>query len=142
MLPQDVEKLIKFAEKSSARAIGVLPDVYWKDLNHIFSPKTTFQPIMAIRPEVRFWDCRNVNCSYEVCDADMHHLAWCDLRDMKRKSVSWGHANLYSKEQGEQWYQYYLNWKEGDKAMDLFGNVSDLAIKPLPKELRDKLGVV
>lgn len=141
MEKKEIEKLIKFAEQSEFRAIGVLPEVYWKDIDHVFRPKSEFQPIIITRPEVRFVSSRNVNCPYTVCDAEMHHLAWCEPRDMKRKVQSWGHADLYSRESGEKWYQYYLNWKEGDKAADLFWNKSDVIYQPLPKELREKLGV-
>jgi len=143
MVPQEIEKLIKFAETTEYRAIGVLPEVYWKDIDHIFKPKSTFEPIMLIRPEVRFLKYRNVDCPYTVCGAEMHHLAWSDLRNMKQKVKSWGHADSYTKETGEKWYnEHYLKWKDGDKAIDLLGNIGDVVRSPLPKELRDRLGVV
>jgi glycosyltransferase involved in cell wall biosynthesis len=142
MEQKEIEKLLRFAENPNHRAIGVLPEVYWKDLDHVFRPKPTFQPIILTRPEVRFTKYRNVNCPYVVSDAEMHHLAWCDLRDMKQKIKSWGHADLYTKENGERWYRYFLDWKEGQKAKDLLNNEFDVEKKSLPKELREKLGVV
>uniref|UniRef100_A0A6M3IPV2 Putative glycosyltransferase n=1 Tax=viral metagenome TaxID=1070528 RepID=A0A6M3IPV2_9ZZZZ len=142
MEPQEIEKMIRFAENPNHRAIGVLPEVYWKDLDHVFTPKPTFQPIMLVRPDVRFIESRNVDCPYVVCDAQMHHLAWCDLRNMKQKIKSWGHANLYTPENGERWYEHFLNWKEGEVAKDLLDNKFNVERKSLPKELRDKLGVV
>jgi len=142
MEQKEIEKLLKFAENSEYRAIGVLPEVFWKDLDHVFSPKPTFQPIILTRKEVRFTQYRNVDCPYVVSDAEMHHLAWSDLRDMKQKIKGWGHADIYTKENGERWYQYYLNWKEGEKAKDLLNNEFGVERHSLPKELREKLGVV
>lgn len=140
MEPQEIEKLIKFAENH--QAVGVVPEVYWKDLDHVFTPRPTFQPIMAVKPNVRFVTSRNVDCPYVVSDAQMHHLAWVELRNMHQKIKSWGHANLYTTESGRKWLEYFNNWQEGDKAIDLLGNISDIVKGSLPKELRDKLGVV
>jgi len=142
MLPEEVEAIIKLAKNTKYDAIGVNPEVYWRNVYNVLRPKPTFNPILMTRTKVRFNNVRNIDSSrYAICDAQMHHIAWCEPKNIYKKIKTYVHANECK--DIEHWYQKnYLGWKEGDRAIDPMGNSFDVEHKPLPEELRKLLGVV
>jgi hypothetical protein len=139
MEKKEIEKLIKFAEKTNAKAIAVQPENYWKTIDYVFRPKADYTPIIMMRPEVRFPYIRNIDCRYVVADVTMHHLSWAYPKNIHRCVLTYAHASDFD---GEKWYQeHYKDWKVGEKIHDPHGGVWDAFYQPLPKELRGYLGV-
>jgi hypothetical protein len=137
MEARQIERLIRFTEKCPVPAIGVRPEVYWRDIDHVLVPKPEYEPIVMMRPSVRFWLIRNIDCKYCKSTVDMHHLSWCEPKDVLKKVTNYAHATDFSNP--VEWYnKYYLGWKEGDKAV-MPSITCDVERKPLPKELRDLL---
>lgn len=106
---------------------------YWRDVNHVLVGDD-FCPVVAMRPNKRFTHIGNANGQYKIMDElKLHHLAWCEPKDILKKVTTYSHAPEFD---GEAWYkQYYLGWKEGQKAV-LPNKRFDIAVKPLPEELK------
>lgn len=132
----EIERMIRFTEKCPVNAIGVRPEIYWHDIDHVLVPKPEYEPIVMLKPSVKFWLIRNIDCSYLRSSVDMHHLSWAYPKDIYKKVTNYAHASDFD---GAKWYkEHYVNWKEGDKAVMPF-LTCDVIRKPLPQELRDYL---
>jgi hypothetical protein len=132
-----VEALIERLKDVKEDAVVMSQYSYWKDTDHRLV-NDDFMPVVAIRPHVRFSYIGNVDCPYhKIEDLKLHHLAWCEPKDIYKKIRTYSHHE----ECGGMgfwipWYnQYYLNWKEGQKAM-FKGKRFDVERQPLPEELK------
>jgi hypothetical protein len=133
MEARQIERLIRFTEKCTTPAIGVVPEIYWHDIDHVLSPKPEYQPIIMTRPSVRFNYIRNIDSPYICSTVDMHHLSWSAPKDVHKKVTNYAHASDFD---GEKWYkEHYENWKEGEKAI-MPTITCDVIRKSLPDELR------
>ncbi|TRZ47826.1 MAG: hypothetical protein D4S01_11560 [Dehalococcoidia bacterium] len=112
----------------------------WKTTDYRLDPHPDHKIIIAVKPTVKFWEKRNVDCPYEVIYQDdiiHHHLSWCEPKDIHQKVTNYCHANEFN---GKKWYwEHFMKWKVGDKAVEPFGTVFDAVREPLPKELKDLL---
>lgn len=140
MEAKEIERLFEQASNTDADAIGVFPEVYWGDIDHVLRPLPTFEPVIMTRPKVRFTEVRCIDHPYALSDVSMHHIAWCRPKNILKKVLTYVHAG--DGFDGKKWYEeQFLNWREGMDAIDPFGNKFGTIRKELPKELRDKLGV-
>jgi glycosyltransferase involved in cell wall biosynthesis len=98
--------------KASAYTVNHYP--YWKDTNHVI--KDTFQPLFATKPNNRFSHIRNINAPFShMDDVFIHHLSWCEPKDILKKISTYAHADEFNP---ELWYNtHYANWKEGEMAV-------------------------
>ena len=137
MEASELEKFIHCLETTNAQAIVCDPVIYWKTTDYRLHTISGFQPIIAVRPDVRFWHIRNVTSSFQVSDCIMHHLSWCAPKDIYKKVTTYAHAKEID---GKKWYrEHYENWKLGDKVILTNGEQFDAIYNPLPGELRNLL---
>jgi hypothetical protein len=135
----DLVKLIKFLETTDAVAVGHRCKAYWKNMDYRLDPYPEFEPIIAIRPTVRFIEKRCIDApyistSFKTHGFEMHHLCWAEPHDMLKKVTSYCHANEFD---GIGWYEkHFKNWKPGDKAVTGHGEIWDAVYDPMPEELR------
>jgi hypothetical protein len=137
MEARQVERLIRFTEKCPVPAIGVTPEIYWHDIDHVLRPKPAYQPMIMMKPEVRFTYIRNIGSPYIISSVDMHHLSWCSPKDIYKKVMHYAHATDFN---GEIWYNtHYKNWTEADRVAVLPTESYGVERKSLPEELRSYL---
>jgi hypothetical protein len=137
MEARQIARLIQFAEKCPTPAIGVNPEVYWHDIDHVLRPKPAYQPMIMMKPEVRFNYIRNINSPFSVSLAEMHHLSWCNPKDIHKKVMHYAHATDFD---GDSWYRSnYANWEASSKVANLPTGRFDVIDKHLPDELREYL---
>jgi glycosyltransferase involved in cell wall biosynthesis len=133
----EIERLIRFTEKCTTPAIGVTPEVYWHDIDHVFSPRSEFQPIIMVKPNVKFSYIRNIDSPYICSSVDMHHLSWCAPKDIYKKVTNYAHASDFD---GKKWYkENYENWDLNSGKAVLPTGVYTVIKKSLPEELRKLL---
>jgi len=140
MTTSDMTKLIKFLEITKFSAIGIESKVYWKTTDYKLSPNPDHKIIIAVRPQVRYWDKRNVDCSYTwIAQSEIvhHHLSWSAPKDIYQKVTNCNHANEFD---GEKWYkEHFTKWKFGEIAVEPFGTRFNAVYDPLPQELKEFL---
>lgn len=108
---------------------------YWHDTDHVLVGDD-FQPMIAVKPSVRFAEKACVPCPYDVAPIITHHINWCAPKDIYKKVMTYSHSDEFD---GDAWYkQYYLGWKEGQKAV-LPNKRFDVALQSLPVELKSYL---
>ena len=85
--------------------------VYWKDIDHIVTPRQEDRPIVAIRPNQHFIIGRNSFSNIGETEATLHHLSYVrDDEGMLKKIKSFTHATDFDT---EEWYDsVWLNWDE------------------------------
>ena len=136
---EDLKKLIMFLQMCTLPAVAIRPEVYWRTTDYCLRPKPTYTPIIATKPNVRFTHIRNIDSPYVLWEGgEMHHLSWCDPKDILKKVTAYAHAPEFD---GEAWHRKeYLGWKEGDLVNLPNVNIQFQAIKqPLPEELKQYL---
>jgi glycosyltransferase involved in cell wall biosynthesis len=137
MEARQIERLIRFSEKCPAPAIGVTPEVYWYDIDHVLRPKPEYQPMIMMRPSVRFSYIRNITSPFVISSVDMHHLSWCSPKDIYKKVMHYAHATDFD---GDAWYRAnYISWDTTSKIAKLPTGIFGVDCKPLPDELRGHL---
>jgi glycosyltransferase involved in cell wall biosynthesis len=135
---EGLENLIKFLEKTDAVAVAHKAKAYWKNMDYRLEPYPDYEPIIAIRPTVRFTEKRCIDSPYVSTSKkdgfEMHHLCWAEPHDILKKVTNYCHANEFD---GLGWYKkHFLNWKFGEKAVTGHGEIWDVVYDPLPEELR------
>jgi hypothetical protein len=134
-----MEKLIKFLETTKFDAVGHKAKAYWKNMDYRLDPYPDYEPIIAVRPTVDFYEKRCIKIPFVATSEathgfEMHHLCWAEPHDMLKKVTNYCHANEYD---GIKWYnEHFLTLKPGDKAVTGHGEVWDVVYDPLPDELR------
>ncbi len=137
MEARQIERLIRFTEKCPVPAIGVTPEIYWHDIDHVLSPKPEYQPIIMMKPSVKVVYIRNIDSPYVHSTVDMHHLSWAAPKDIYKKVTNYAHATDFD---GKKWYkENYENWTPDMKTANLPTGSFEVKESPLPKELRDYL---
>lgn len=133
---ETVKKLLEILSKSKMSVACMSQYSYWKDTNHILVGDD-FMPVVAVRPDIRFHHIGNVKAPYyPITELKLHHLAWCEPKDIYKKVITYPHAPEF---EGEKWYkQYYTKWQEGQKAV-LPNKRFDVKYQPLPAELKEYL---
>lgn len=140
MTDADLVKFIYFLHKlQGVDAVCVKPEVYWKTVEYRLRPKPGYTPIIATRPNVSFNYIRNVDSKFvEWTGGEMHHLSWCDPKDIHKKVLCYAHAPDFD---WEKWYQEkYMTWQEGTKAIFPDGEF-EVIKSPLPEELKRCLNI-
>lgn len=139
MTGADIEKLLSILGEIKIPAVGINPEVYWKTTDYRLRPKPTYCPIIAMKPRVRFTHIRNIDSEYTVTDrVEMHHLSWCDPKDIYKKVTCYAHAPDFD---GAKWYEEkYKKWEPGMKA-ELPDGAYDAIKYPLPDELKKCLSI-
>lgn len=138
MCAEELENLIKFAEKTPFHAITNCPEVYWFDTDHVLCPKSTYSPPIMCRPNVRYPYIRNINCPFDVFEGTMHHLSWCRPKDILKKVLNYAHATDFK--DADKWYEnVFCKWTEGQNALMPDNTSFPVIYQPLPKELKDLL---
>ncbi len=131
--------LMDYLATTDAVAIGCRPECYWFDTDHVLRPKSGFEPIIAVKPHVKFKHIRNIDYGYTLWDGTMHHLSWCQPKDILKKVTNYAHADELKDAAG--WYRdKFLHWKDGNNALMPDGSMYNVARQPLPKELYALLG--
>ena len=137
MEARQIERLIRFTEKCPVPAIGVTPEIYWHDIDHVLTPRPEYQPIVMMKPYVKVVYIRNIDSPYVHSTVDMHHLSWAAPKDIYKKVINYAHATDFD---GDAWYkEHYANWHDGMETATLPTGSYGVAKSPLPKELRDYL---
>lgn len=132
-----IERLIRFTEKCPVPAIGVTPEIYWHDIDHVLTPRPEYEPIIMMKPYVKFWKIRNIDSHYVKSTVDMHHLSWAYPKDIYKKVTNYAHATDFD---GDSWYHnHYAGWTPEDKVAVLPTGSYGVEYKPLPQELRNYL---
>jgi len=135
---EDGEKLMDFLKNAEAEAYGFHPIVYWHNTDYVLSPKPDYNPIMAMRPDVRFTYIRNIDRVFVRCPITIHHLSWCAPKDIYKKVMHYAHATDFD---GAKWYkEKYVSWCEG-KVAHLPTGEFETVKAPLPKKLKEYLNV-
>ncbi len=134
----DMESLIKFLKNTDAVAVAHKAKAYWFNMDYRLDPYPDYEPIIAIRPHVRFTEKRCIDSPYVSTSKkdgfEMHHLCWAKPHDMLKKVTNYCHANEFN---GVEWYnRHFKNWKFGDKAVTGHGEIWDAVYDPFPEELR------
>lgn len=134
---KDLEKLISRLDSFKHDAVIMAQHGYFRDVDHVLV-EDNFKPVVAIRPHVRFSYIGNVNTTYDVVDdIKLHHLAWCEPKDIYKKVTTYPHAPEFD---GKSWYfNEYINWKEGKKVKMPCGGEFNVKNQHLPEELREYL---
>lgn len=130
----DMKKLLTRLQMASKdeRAFVCAQYSYWKDINHILV-EDDFKPVIAIRPDVRFNNGGCIDANYStITDKLIHHLAWCEPKDILKKVTTYTHAKEFD---GAAWYKsYYQPWVSGDATLPT-GRFT-VKEQSLPDELR------
>ena len=135
---EDFGRLKEFLKTTDARAVSICPEVYWKTTDYILRPKSTYDPIMAMRPDVEFVYIRNINCPYVQWGGNVHHLSWCAPKDIYKKVTNYAHATDFD---GAKWYEeFYTKWVPGEDVVMPDGSRFGTKYSPLPEELKKYLG--
>jgi len=131
-----VEKLINKLENTTSEAFIIKQQSYWKTTEWRIKDDD-FKPVIAIKPHVRFVHIGNVAAPCEVLeDIEIHHLAWCAPKDIKKKIETYSHAKDHN---WDGWYEkHYENWKEGEDIV-FPDRTFKAEYNPLPEELKQYL---
>jgi len=133
---ENIKKLIDISRKTSARALVVKPECYWKTTDYILSPRPDYTPVIATRSDITFPYIRNVDCAVELADVEMHHVSWASPKDVYKKVTCYAHATDFN---GKEWHEKnYKDWEYPNKAV-LPDKEYDVVKKPLPDELKKYL---
>ncbi len=138
MTAEDVKKLITFLHQTKEDAILIKPEIYWRTTDYRLRPHPSYCPPIAMRPNVRFTHIRCIDSPYEIWNGgEMHHLSWCEPKDIKKKITCYAHA---LEQDWATWYkEKYLKWKEGDMVEFPYGENHTAEYNPLPRELNEYL---
>jgi glycosyltransferase involved in cell wall biosynthesis len=111
--PEDIAKLSYSLEQDVEAIVANDMVVYWKDINHVVTPKQEDRPIIAIRPDQKFIVARQSFSNIGETEARLHHLSYVrDDEGMLKKIKSFSHAVDFNT---DEWYeQVWLDWAEGD----------------------------
>lgn len=137
MTRDEMKRFIDFLSKAAMPAVAILPEIYWRTTDYRLRPKPAYTPILAVRPHVRFNYIRNIDSPYTLWeDGEMHHLSWCDPKDIYKKVMHYAHATDFD---GHKWYEEnYKTWKKGQMAKLPTGEYATVH-NPLPDELQEHL---
>lgn len=137
----DVKHLIVDMVNTDADVIRA-PDmeVYWKTPDFRILPRQTDNPVVAVRPHVRFTEKRSVDSINSTeTDATLHHLSYVRTdEDMLKKIHSFEHSNEFDL---DKWYnEKWLDWNNtAEKNFDLHPVVPEQFKKalfnPAPAEI-------
>ena len=133
-----LEELISRLDKMPTDAVIMAQHGYFKDVDHVLEGDN-FKPVVAFRPNVRFTYIGNVNTTCSVVDdIKLHHLAWCEPKDIYKKVTTYPHAPEFD---GKKWYYNdYIGWTEGSPIRMPNGEIFNVKKQPLPEELKRYLG--
>jgi len=135
----ELEKLLERLHETDADALTISQRAYWFDVDHTLVGDD-FQPVIAIRPHVRFSHIGNIDHPYEkIDDIKIDHINWCKPKDILKKVKTYSHAPEFNIDV-DKWYQdCFLNWEEGQKAKMPDEKEFDVMVQPLHEELRNYL---
>lgn len=139
MTYKDMETLIKILESAKdVNAVCIEQIAYWKNIETVIDDPNPFCPVIAIKPHVRFSWIGNVDVSCALLkNPKVHHLCWCEPKDIYKKVTTWSHANEFD---GKEWYKkHYASWCGGNVVVPAgHGKFNTYKTKnqPLPQELR------
>jgi glycosyltransferase involved in cell wall biosynthesis len=96
------EKLYKFLETADGDAyVCQQQNTYWKK-GYIIDPPEDYRQIIAVRPSVRFFDKRCVDCSYKIAPVTLDHFSWARTNEECLRKIShYAHAD----ELDPNWYK-------------------------------------
>jgi hypothetical protein len=140
MTAEHMEKLISFLKHDAqADAIGMQEIVYFKTTDWIIDPQSGYEPIIAMRPDVKFTYIRNIDRCFQVYKGDMHHVSWSAPKDIYKKVTNYAHATDFD---GGKWYrEYYDSYvpEQGKEIIFPAGQRHFCQYAPLPAELQNYL---
>ena len=111
--PESIAKLSYSLEQDVEAIVANDMVVYWKDIDHVVTPRQEDRPIVAIRPNQHFIIGRNSFSNIGETEATLHHLSYVrDDENMLKKINSFTHADEFNT---DEWYNdVWLDWDEGD----------------------------
>jgi hypothetical protein len=141
---ENMHKLINIMEAApkDVYAIGVRPEVYFKNTDYVLRPIPDYVPIIATRPFVRFPYIRNIDHPFTIVDdVIMHHVSWGEPKDVYKKVVCYAHATDFD---GKNWYNaHYKDVVPSDGlTVELPNSMYTLKYQPLPEELKKCLNTI
>lgn len=109
--PESIAKLSYSLEQDVEAIVANDMVVYWKDIDHVVTPRQEDRPIVAIRPNQHFIIGRNSFSNIGETEATLHHLSYVrDDDGMYKKIMSFTHATDFDT---KEWYdRVWLNWDE------------------------------
>lgn len=140
MTYKDLDKLKDYLGKCSRDAVAIISKVYWKSVDTCFFPDPDHHKIIAVKPQVQFWDMACINVPYDIIQRDNdlgithHHLSFCEPKDILKKVVHYNHAKEFD---GQAWYdKHFRDWVPGQMVVQPNGTMWGSKHDPLPEELR------
>lgn len=137
--PQTIANLIEFLRLSNDEALTT-PNmlVYWKDENYRISPLQTDNPIIAVRPKLRFSKARQAEGHREGVPAILHHMSYVRTDDeMKKKISSFEHAVDFNI---KDWYDnVWLRWTPDKRNLHPVNppQFEKAILNPIPIEIQE-----
>jgi glycosyltransferase involved in cell wall biosynthesis len=94
LLDADWENLVNFLETAEGPAyVTGMQHTYWKH-GFVIDPPEDYKQIIAVRPQVRFFDKRCVNTPWGYAPTELHHFSWARSdQECLRKITHYAHAN-------------------------------------------------
>ena len=106
---ENIQILKEDIAATEKKALVCKPECYWKTTYYVLRPMPSYTPVIATRSDVEFPYIRNVNCSYDLTRALMHHVSWANPKDVYKKVTCYAHATDFD---GKKWYEEnYANWE-------------------------------
>lgn len=134
MTKDELSDLIEFLKTTDSDVVCCKPNVYWKTVDYVLSPKPDYASVIATKPSVKFTYIRNVNKPFILYEGGMHHLSWCHPKDIYKKVINYAHATDFN---GKEWYkEHYENWESTEEYAVLPTEKFKVVKQPLPGELR------
>lgn len=86
---------------------------YWKN-GYVVDPPEDYRQIIAVRPNVRFWDKRCVDCPYGDAPVTLHHFSWAKTdEEVASKLAHYSHNVDFDT---MRWYkEVWLKWQPHDE---------------------------
>ncbi len=140
--PQTIANLIEFLRISNNTAITALTAlnmiVYWKNENYRISPLQQDNPIIAVRPKLRFSKARQTGGHRDVVPAILHHMSYVRTDDeMQKKISSFEHAVDFNT---KYWYDnVWLQWTPDKRDLHPVNppQFEQAILNPIPIEIQE-----
>lgn len=143
---KDINILIKELSETDADAITAPNmEVFWRKPFYRVFPKQTDNPIIAVRPHVRFTNKRSAECSKSGSEATLYHMSYVRSdEEMLKKIDSFEHTNEFNK---DYWYNnVWMKWRPDYLIHDLHPVVPSqfktVGYSPAPQEIVDLLAEI
>lgn len=117
---KDIENMVEemeIADKIGATGLRThTMNIYWKTPEYRIITNNVYFPVIAVKPNVCFYDKRNSNASCAHSNALLYHFSYVRSNlEMKKKINTFSHAHEFDK---EKWFtDKWLNWQLEDTAL-------------------------